>query len=182
MTPVRSRQKSRAREESSRIWRIVLSVLALCAVTLALVYKPDHTRPGQETAQVRDRPLFTDPSPDTVYVMVFNGTSVNGKGREVQRHLEGRSGSVLFIAPSSASNADRLDYLETVVVSHVPGSGAAAAVAERLGIPDSNIVWCLPAGGAPEVDVSVYLGRDLASRTFMPLTPTETGGTIDGDH
>jgi hypothetical protein len=115
--------------------------------------------------------VYDGPTPDTVSVMILNGTSINGKGREVQRHLEGRSGPVFFIAPSSAMNADRLDYTETVIVSHVPDPAAAAAVAERLGVSDSSIVWCLPDQGAPEVDVTVYLGRDLATRTFMPVTP-----------
>jgi hypothetical protein len=102
--------------------------------------------------------------------MVCNGSGIDGKGREIQRHLEGGGGGVFFVAPVSARDADRHDYRETVIVSHVPGTGAAAAVAERLGVPDSSIVWSLPSSGAPEVDVTVYIGRDLAGRTFMPVT------------
>ncbi|MFO7627803.1 MAG: LytR C-terminal domain-containing protein [Candidatus Fermentibacteraceae bacterium] len=165
-----ARRKRTARNNTGRIWQVVLGILSGCAITLAVVYNPVG-HPSPETRPVIPQPVYDVPSPDTVRVMVMNGTSINGKGREVQRHLEGRSGPVFFIAPSSAMNADRLDYTETVIVSHVPGPAAAAAVAERLGVPDSSIVWCLPLQGAPEVDVTVYLGRDLATRTFMPVTP-----------
>jgi len=168
------------RNNTGRVWQVVLGILSGCAITLAIVYSPAaHSSP--EPSPGIPQPVYDGPSPDTVRVMVRNGTSINGKGREVQRHLEGRSGPVFFIAPSSAMNADRLDYTETVIVSHVAGPAAAAAVAQRLGVPDSSIVWCLPFQGAPEVDVTVYLGRDLATRTFMPVTPTETGGAIDGE-
>lgn len=170
MTRRGNARRGRAGGGTGIIWQVVLGILAASAVTLAIVYSPEPP-PPPATAAVPVRPLYEGPSPDTVRVIVYNGTSINGKGREVQRHLEGRSGGVCFMAPVSAGNADRLDYLETVIVSHVPGPAAAVAVAERLGIPDSCIVWCLPCDGAPEVDVSIYLGRDLANRTFMPVTP-----------
>jgi len=165
-----ARRRRTARNNTGRIWQVVLGILSGCAITLALVYSP-AAHPPTGPVTVIPQPLYDGPSPDTVRVMVYNGTSINGKGREVQRHLEGRSGPVFFITPSSAQDADRPDYIETVIVSHVPGPAAAAAVAERLGVPDSSIVWCLPFQGAPEVDVTVYLGRDLATRTFMPVTP-----------
>ena len=165
-----ARRKRTKNRGTGRVWQVVLGILSGCAITLAIVYSPaEHLSP--EATQGIPQPVYDGPSPDTVRVMVYNGTSINGKGREVQRHLEGRSGPVFFIAPSSAMNADRLDYTETVIVSHIPGPAAAAAVAERLGVPDSSIVWCLPLQGVPEVDVTVYLGRDLASRTFMPFSP-----------
>lgn len=165
-----SRRRRAARGNSRRAWQVVLGILSGCAIALALVYSPSgesSTGPSEEAPQ----PLYDGPPPDTVRVMVLNGTGISGKGREVQRHLEGRSGPVFFIAPSSAMDADRSDYTETVVVSHVPGPAAAVAVAGRLGVPDSSIVWCLPFQGESEVDVTVYLGRDLATRTFMPVTP-----------
>lgn len=165
-----ARRRKTARNNTLRVWQVVLGILSGCAITLAMVYSP-AAHPSTELPPGIPQPVYDGPSPDTVRVMVYNGTSIGGKGREVQRHLEGRSGPVFFIAPSSAMDADRSDYIETVIVSHIPGPAAAAAVAERLGVPDSSIVWCLPFQGAPEVDVTVYLGRDLSTRTFMPVTP-----------
>lgn len=163
------RNRRAAREESGRIWQVVLGILAVCAIVLAVVYTPEAPVPVSEPGP-EARPEHPGPAPDTVRVMVCNGSGIDGKGREIQRHLEGRGGGVFFVAPASARDADRNDYRETVIVSHVPGTGAAAAVAERLGVPDSSIVWSLPCSGQPEVDVTVYIGRDLAGRTFMPVT------------
>lgn len=165
-----ARMRRTARNSNRRVWQVVLAILSGCAITLAIVYSPAGHAPP-EAAETSRPPLYDGPSPDTVRVMVLNGTGIAGKGREVQRHLEGRSGPVFFIAPSGAMDADRPDYTETVIVSHVPGAAAAVAVAGRLGVPDSSVVWCLPSQGAPEVDVTVYLGRDLATRTFMPVNP-----------
>lgn len=169
MTAAR-RNRRAAREESGRIWRVVLGILTLCAIVLVVVYSPEAPDPEPEPGR-EAQPGYSGPVPDTVRVIVCNGSGIDGKGREVQRHLEGRGGEVFFVAPMSARDADRHDYHETVIVSHVPGAGAAKAVAERLGIPDSSIVWSLPSSGPPEVDVTVYIGRDLAGRTFMPVTP-----------
>ncbi len=168
MTSAR-RNRRTVRRESGRIWRVILGILTVCAIVLVVIYSPEAPEPVPAPER-ETGPGYAGPMPDTVRVMVCNGSGINGKGREVQRHLEGRSGAVFFAAPVSARDADRQDYLETVIVSHVPGAGAATAVADRLGVPDSSIVWSLPWSGPPEVDVTVYIGRDLAGRTFMPVT------------
>jgi hypothetical protein len=46
----------------------------------------------------------------------------------------------------------------------------AILVAGELGLPDSSVVWQLPASGEPAVDVTVYLGRDMAGRSFVPYS------------
>ena len=172
MTPVRSRRRKRSRRETSRIWLVVLGILSGCAITLAIVYSPPMPRTEEVFQGLAPAgPGASGPVPDTVSVIVYNGIGTAGKASEVQRYLAGRSGTVFFTAPANPGDADRFNYNETVVVSHLPDIAAALAVAERLGIPDSNIVWSIPLDGTPQVDVSVYLGRDLANRAFMPFTP-----------
>lgn len=172
MSPGGRGRKRRAREDYGRLWLVVLGILSGCAVTLVLLYRPGLSGTGGVFEGVLpDPPRISGPVPDTVTVVVYNGSGIDGKGREVQRHLEGRSGGVLFVAPQRPQNADRFDYLETVVVSHLHDLAAARAVAGKLGIPDSSIVWSIPLSGEPEADVSIYLGRDLAHQTFMPFNP-----------
>jgi hypothetical protein len=146
-------------------WRLLAAALALGGMSVAIF--ADIPEPAPETTVSPGDSLAAPP--DTVSIMVLNGSGRAGLARLVQRYLLGQGGATVFVAPCAPADADRDDYVETVIVSHVAGAAAAAAVAGPLGLGDSSIVWEL-VSGAP-ADVTIYLGRDVADRrdTLIPF-------------
>lgn len=146
-------------------WRLLAAVLTLGGMSIAIF--AEIPEPAAETAGPGEDSIA--PPPDTVSIRVLNGSGRAGLARLVQRYLLGQGGATVFVAPFAPADADRDDYVETVIVSHVVGGAAAAAVAGPLGLGDSSIVWELVSGAT--ADVTIYLGRDVADRrdTLIPF-------------
>lgn len=155
-------------------WRWVIACLALGVVAVTILVPPPGSG-GQEDAGPAEAPPEADTAeaveppeltvPDTVRVMVLNGTYVDGLAGRTQRLLlRSSSDSTVVLAPFDPSDTADEDkpYQETIVISHLQDLSSAAAVASILGLSSDCIVWEVPAAGGPsEVDVTVCLGLDL---------------------
>jgi len=63
-----------------------------------------------------------------------------------------------------------MNYENTVVVSHLEDLTGAVLVARELGLTESSVIWQVPCDGSPLVDVTVYLGQDMADSSFAPYS------------
>lgn len=161
---------SRRRKGSlGRIWLPIIIVVAAGAVVLSLVYTPPAEGPVPHSSETEETSAV-QAAPDSVSVLVLNGAGIDDLARTVQRYLISRDTGCVFYAPGDPSNAERMDYESTIIVSHLQDLSGAVMVAEELGLTDSSVVWQLPDGGVPTVDVTVYLGRDMADRSFVPYS------------
>jgi hypothetical protein len=160
-------------------WRWVIASLAIAVVVTTILVPPPGS--DQDSDQVTDTLPAADttsevqqitqedspPSapPDTVRVLVLNGTFVDGLAGRTQRLLlRSSTDTTVILAPFDPSDADAKPYAETIIISHVADLSSAAVIAGVLGIPDSNVIWEVPAGGLiPQVDVTVCLGQDISS-------------------
>jgi len=143
-------------------------VIAAGALALSLLYSPSGSN-GTD----RDLPASMDPEqiiPDSVSILVLNGAGINDLARTVQRYLSRQGTPSIFYAPDDPSNADRMSYESTVIVSHLENLTGAVLVARELGLTESSVVWQVPAEGSPPVDVTVYLGQDMADSSFAPYS------------
>jgi hypothetical protein len=152
-----------------RIWLPVIILIAAGAVVLSLVYTPpaDEPVPDIQEAGEPDSALAMS---DSVSILILNGAGIDDLARTVQRYLTRQGMDCVFYAPGDPSNADRMDYEVTIIVSHLQDLSGAVMVAEELGLTDSSVVWQLPLEGHPPVDVTVYLGRDVSGRSFVPYS------------
>lgn len=153
-------------------WRWLIAGLAIAVVAVTLVVPPPGTgEEGQEppsdtlpdvSGNEEDIPRIV---PDTIRVLVLNGTSIDGLAGRTQRILlRSSSDSTVVLAPFDPSDTEHKPYNETVVISHLTDLSAAYTVSAILGLPESSVVWEVPAsGGRPEVDVTVCLGQDLGA-------------------
>lgn len=146
-------------------WRLFASALALACVGLGLFARP----PIQLGAAAPDTASALV-LPDTVSIQVLNGSGVAGLARRVQRYFLGSDRMTVWTAPGYADDADRDDYRETVVVSHLRSADAAKAAARLLGLPEDRVVMELD--DRPPADVTIILGADAAmgADTLIPFT------------
>ena len=152
-----------------RTWLPIIILVAAGAVVLSLVYTPPAGRPLPVTSETGESDSV-QAAPDSVSIMVLNGAGIPDLARTVQRYLTRQGTECIFYAPDDPSNADRMDYESTIVVSHLHDRSGAVMVAEELGLTDSSVVWQLLHEGLPPVDVTIYLGRDIAGRSFVPYS------------
>jgi len=163
---------AKRRRKRGKFWFPLVIAVAAGAVGLSLLYpRPDgRDATVDDEGSVRSFPDSVCTVPDSVTVMVLNGAGIDDLARTVQRYLTRQGTRCLFRAPGDPGNADRMDYETTIIVSHRQDVSGAVAVAGELGLPDSVVVWQIPRTGEPEVDVTVYLGRDMAGRSFAPYS------------
>jgi hypothetical protein len=165
MTAVKRRRKR------GRFWFPLVTAIAAGAVGLSLLYpRPDGSEGTGDDAGVRQFPDSVCTVPDSVTILVLNGAGIPDLARTVQRYLTRQGTRCLFRAPGDPGNADRTNYETTIIVSHRQDVSGALAVAGELGLPDSAVVWQIPGEGEPDVDVTVYLGRDMSGRSFPPYS------------
>ncbi|HOA05237.1 MAG TPA: LytR C-terminal domain-containing protein [Candidatus Fermentibacter daniensis] len=145
-------------------WRTFVTLLALALFGVALWGRIPERPP--EESELDSLMQF----PDSVSLRILNGSGMSGLARTVQRFFLGASGETVFTTPFEPADADRDNYAATVIVSHIPGRTAAEAAAAMLGLGDSSIVWSIETD--PETDLTIYLGRDVASRRDA-LIPVE---------
>jgi len=145
------------------VWRLLATLLALGLMGVSIWGRIPE--PSPDAGAVDSLP----PPPDSVSLRILNGSGMAGLARTVQRYFLGHDGATVFVMPFEPSDADRDDYSTTIIVSHVPGSGAALAASVMLGLGDSSIVWSVETD--PATDLTVYLGRDVAARRdeFIPV-------------
>lgn len=150
-------------------WRWVIAGLAMAVVAVTiLVPPPGGDAPEEETAMApadtADLPEALELSiPDTVRVLVLNGTYIDGLAGRTQRLLlRSSSDSTVILAPFDPGDAAEKPYEETVVISHVPDLSSAAVVASILGVSEDHMVWEVPSAGGADVEVTVCLGLDVS--------------------
>ncbi len=146
------------------LWRVFVTALALALAGVALWGRIPERPPEESELDSLMQ------CPDSVSLRILNGSGMSGLARTVQRFFLGASGETAFTTPFEPADADRDDYAATVIVSHVRGRAAAGAAAAMLGLGDSSIVWSMEPD--PETDLTIYLGRDVASRRDA-LIPVE---------
>ena len=165
--------------ERSFPWRWLIAGLAVAVVVITLVLPPPGSQDddqgsqqdtpsanaAEEPVEVPVQDTVPAASPDTVSVLVLNGTEINGLAGRTQRMLLRSSrDSTVILTPFDPSDTDSKPYTETVVVSHLADLTPALFIADVLGLDEDSVVWEVPAGSAgPEVDVTVCLGEDIGS-------------------
>jgi len=152
-------------------WRWVIAGLAMVVIVLTVLIPPPGTVPEEERTVdtpeaniVEESELITEVSvPDSIRVLVLNGTSIDGLATRTQRQLLGSSSdSTVILAPFDPSNTDIKPYEETIIISHLADISAARVVADILNRPEDCIVWEVPPFDAPViVDVTVCIGNDI---------------------
>ena len=153
-------------------WRWVIAGLAIAVIALtALIPPPGTTREVESDDNTpetdyteEDVPLEEPCIPDSIRVLVLNGTSIDGLATRTQRQLLGSSSdSTVILAPFDPSNTDIKPYEETIIISHLADVSAAKVIADILGRQEDCIVWEVPPHDASVfVDVTVCIGRDIA--------------------
>ncbi|MEN8208445.1 MAG: LytR C-terminal domain-containing protein [Candidatus Fermentibacteria bacterium] len=152
-------------------WRWVIAGLAITVIVLTVLIPP----PGAvREVESDDIPSETDLSeeiepapeinvPDSIRVLVLNGTLTDGLATRTQRQLLGSSSdSTVILAPFDPSNTDIKPYEETIIISHLADISAAIVIADLLGRPEECIVWEVPAHDTSViVDVTVCIGSDI---------------------
>lgn len=150
-------------------WRWVIAGLAMAVVAVTiLVPPPGSDVPEEENAgappDTADLPETLELSiPDTVRVLVLNGTYIDGLAGRTQRLLlRSSSDTTVILAPFDPGDAADKPCEETVVISHVPDLSSAAVIASVLGVSENNMIWEVPPSGSPDLDVTVCLGLDVS--------------------
>lgn len=152
-------------------WRWVIGGLAVAVISLTILIPPpgipsengEAETPGEpETVSEPDNAAVLI-TPDTIRVLVLNGTEIDGLASRTQRDLLGAStDSVVILAPFDPSDTDFKPYEETILISQLSDLSAAKAVADILGVSGECIVWEVPADGrTPIVDIIVCIGEDM---------------------
>ncbi len=152
-------------------WRWVIAALALAVIVVTVLIPPPGSVPEVESTDDIVETGFTEENepveeisvPDTIRVMVLNGTSIDGLASRTQRQLlRSSSDSTVILAPFDPSDTDKKPYEETIVISHLIDISAARVIANILSRPEDCIVWEVPAGNAPIiVDVTICIGCDI---------------------
>ncbi|NOQ21975.1 MAG: hypothetical protein GQ565_04905 [Candidatus Aegiribacteria sp.] len=152
-------------------WRWVIAGLAIAVIVMTVLIPPPGTEQELESTAEMIETGFTEENelaeeaaiPDTIRVMVLNGTSIDGLASRTQRQLlRSSSDSTIILAPFDPSDTDDKPFKETIVISHLADISAAGIIADILGRSEDCIVWEVPVGNAPViVDVTIYLGEDI---------------------
>ena len=149
----------------------MIAGLAMTVIALTVLIPPPGT--VQEVESIEDlpetnlmeesEPVMEVRIPDSIRVLVLNGTSIDGLATRTQRQLLGSSSdSTVILAPFDPSNTDVKPYEETIIISHLADVSAARMIADILGRPEDCIVWEVPAYDVPViVDVTVCIGCDI---------------------
>jgi len=154
-------------------WRWVIAGLAIAVIVLTVLVPPPGTEQHAENPEV-DQPEETNHAevvettalvsiPDTVRVLVLNGTEIDGLAGRTQRLLlRSSSDSTVILAPYDPTDTDAKPFKETILISHLPDISSALIIADILDRPENCIVWEVAAGDVPApVDVTVCLGEDM---------------------
>jgi hypothetical protein len=151
-------------------WRWVIACLAVAVIAMTVLVQPPGTVQDVESADETVEAGFTEENepvvevcvPDTIRVMVLNGTSTDGLATRTQRELLGSStDSTVILAPFDPSNTEIKPYEETIIISHLTDTSAARVIADILGMSEDCIVWEVPAGNTPVfIDITICLGED----------------------
>jgi hypothetical protein len=152
-------------------WRWVIAGLAIAVIALTVLIPPPGTvreventdNPPETDIVEESEPVEEASIPDSIRVLVLNGTLIDGLATRTQRQLLGSSSdSTVILAPYDPSNTDIKPYEETIIISHLADVSAAKVIAGILGRPFDCIVWEVPPRGAPPVvDVTVCIGCDI---------------------
>ncbi len=153
-------------------WRWVIAGLAITVIALTVLIPPPGTVREAESADNSTETDFTEEIepfeetciPDSIRVLVLNGTLTDGLATRTQRQLLGSSSdSTVILAPFDPSNTDIKPYEETIIISHLADVSAAKVIAGILGRSEDCIVWEVPLHDVPPVvDVTVCIGSDIA--------------------
>lgn len=151
-------------------WRWVIASLAVAVIVMTILVPPPGTVQDVENTDETVETGFTEENepaievcvPDTIRVMVLNGTSIDGLATRTQRQLLGSSSdSTIILAPFDPSNTDIKPFKETIIISHLADMSAARIIADILGRSENCIVWEVPDGNTPVlIDVTVCLGEN----------------------
>lgn len=150
----------------------MIAGLALAVITLTVIIPLPGTVydnedqgpvPAPDTTfgeEVVDLPII----PDSITVLVLNGTETDGFASRTQRNLlRASTDSLVILTPFDPSNTELKPFAETVIISHIPDLTAARLIAGILGRSENCIVWEVPEDGSiPTVDITVCLGQDMA--------------------
>ncbi len=152
-------------------WRWVIAGLAMAVIALTVLIPPPGTAREAESTDDTPETDFAEESepaeeactPDSIRVLVLNGTSIDGLASRTQRQLlRSSSDSTVILAPFDPSDTDEKPYEETILISHLADISAARVIANILDRPEDCIVWEVPAGNAPViVDVTICIGCDV---------------------
>jgi hypothetical protein len=154
-------------------WRWVIAGMAVAVIVMTVLVPPPGTVQDVESTDETVETGFTEENepvievcvPDTIRVMVLNGTSIDGLATRTQRQLLGSSAdSTVILAPLDPSNTDIKPYEETIIISHLADISAARIITDILGRSEDCIVWEVPVGNTPVfIDVTICLGEDEVS-------------------
>lgn len=157
-------------------WRWVIGGLAVAVISLTILIPPPGIPSENEEAETPAEPeSVSEPdnaavliTPDTIKVLVLNGTEIDGLAGRTQRELLGAStDSIVILTPFDPSDTDFKPYEETILISKLPDLSAAKVVANILGVSGECIVWEVPADGrTPIVDIIICLGEDMNGSTY----------------
>ncbi len=152
-------------------WRWIIAGLAVAVIATTVLIPPPGTAPEEESTVDTIETDFVEENeptgevcvPDSIRVLVLNGTSIDGLASRTQRQLlRSSSDSTVILTPLDPSDTDLKPYEETILISHLADISAARVIADILGRPEDCIVWEVPAGNAPiTVDVTVCIGYDI---------------------
>ncbi|RKZ07956.1 hypothetical protein DRQ25_10275 [Candidatus Fermentibacteria bacterium] len=153
-------------------WRWVIAGLAITVIVLTVFIPPPGTaREPESTDNITETDIVEESEPpeeasipDSIRVLVLNGTLIDGLATRTQRQLLGSSSdSTVILAPFDPSDTDMKPYEETIIISHLADVSAAKVIADILGRQEDCIVWEVPPHDASVfVDVTVCIGRDIA--------------------
>ncbi len=154
----------------------MIAGLAITVIVLTVLIPPPGTvREVERTEDIPEEDTLetdfteeTEPAPETsipdsIRVLVLNGTLIDGLATRTQRQLLGSSSdSMIILAPFDPSNTDIKPYEETIIISHLSDVSAAKVIADILGRSEDCIVWEVPPHDASVVvDVTVCIGCDI---------------------
>jgi len=158
-------------------WRWIIAGLAVAVIAMTILLPPPGTEREVESTEVEsDTSSATEIEtvevicvPDTIRVLVLNGTDIDGfAGRTQRQLLHSSSDSTVILTPFDPSDTDEKPYEETIIISHLADNSAARIIADILGRPEDCIVWEVPAFNAPAaVDVTVCLGCDMGEENLI---------------
>ena len=158
------------------LWRWVIGGLAVAVISLTILIPPPGIPSENEEAETTGEPeSVPEPdnavvliTPDTIRVLVLNGTEIDGLAGRTQRELLGAStDSVVILAPFDPSDTYFKPYEETILISQLSDLSAAKVVANILGLSGECIVWEVPADGrTPIVDIIICIGEDMNGSAY----------------
>ncbi len=157
-------------------WRWVIGGLAVAVISLTILIPPPGIPSEKEEVETPGEPESgSDPdnaavliTPDTIRVLVLNGTEIDGlAGRTQMELLRASTDSIAIIAPFDPSDTEFKPYEETILISQLPDLSAAKVIADVLGMSGEWIVWEVPADGRTLiVDIIICLGEDMNGSTY----------------